>query len=96
MVEFHGVILFFVLSGFLVGGILIKLIDKNGIKFSILKTFWIRLIQRKLKNILLERSKILEKRCNVIAIVYREIYGTWPDGCLHYPRLTGMLSNLKS
>ncbi len=61
---------------------------------AILKTFWIRLIQRKWKNILSERRKILEKRSNIISIIYREIYGNWPNGCLHYPRLTGMLSNL--
>jgi hypothetical protein len=62
---------------------------------AILKTFWIRLIQRKWKNILLERNKILEKRSSIIAIVYREIYGAWPNACLHYPTLSGMLSNLK-
>ena len=63
---------------------------------AILKTFWIRLIQRKWKNILSERRKILEKRGNIIAIVYREIYGAWPNACLHYPTLNGMLSNLNS
>jgi hypothetical protein len=62
---------------------------------AILKTFWIRLIQRKWKNILSERKKILEKRSNIIAIIYREIYGAWPGSCLHYPTLTGMLSNIK-
>ena len=39
---FDGVSFFFVLSGFLIGGILIKLIDKNGFSFSVLKAFWIR------------------------------------------------------
>ena len=45
-----GVSIFFVLSGFLIGGILIKLIDKNGFNFSILKTFWIRRWYRTLPN----------------------------------------------
>ena len=62
---------------------------------AILKTFWIRLIQRKWKNVLSERKRVTEKRNNVISIVYREIYGAWPNGCLHYPRLRGMLSNLR-
>jgi peptidoglycan/LPS O-acetylase OafA/YrhL len=39
---FDGVSIFFVLSGFLIGGILIKLIDEKGINFHILKQFWIR------------------------------------------------------
>ncbi|MFZ1664872.1 MAG: acyltransferase, partial [Flavobacteriales bacterium] len=47
---FDGVSIFFVLSGFLIGGILIKLIDKNGFNFSILKTFWIRRWYRTLPN----------------------------------------------
>lgn len=63
---------------------------------AILKTFWIRLIQRRWKNILSERKRVMEKRNNIISIVYREIYGAWPNGCLRYPRLRGMLSNLMS
>jgi hypothetical protein len=63
---------------------------------AILKTFWIRLIQRKWKNILSERKRITENRSNIIAIVYREIYGTWPKNCSQYPTLNGMLSNLRS
>jgi peptidoglycan/LPS O-acetylase OafA/YrhL len=47
---FDGVTIFFVLSGFLIGGILIKLIDKNGFNFSVLKTFWIRRWYRTLPN----------------------------------------------
>ena len=47
---FDGVSIFFVLSGFLIGGILIKLIDKNGFSISILKTFWIRRWYRTLPN----------------------------------------------
>jgi hypothetical protein len=61
---------------------------------AILKTFWIRLIQRRWKNILAERKRVMEKRNNIISIMYREIYGNWPNGCLRYPRLRGMLSNL--
>lgn len=39
---FDGVSFFFVLSGFLIGGILLKTIEKNGTSFGTLKNFWIR------------------------------------------------------
>lgn len=61
---------------------------------SILKTFWLRLIQRKWKNIINERKKILRKRCNLSSLKYIEINGKWPNDCLNYPLLKGMLSNL--
>ena len=50
MLAFDGVSLFFVLSGFLIGGILIKLFEKNHINKKILINFWIRRWFRTLPN----------------------------------------------
>jgi hypothetical protein len=61
---------------------------------SILKTIWLRLIQRRWKKIINERKLIIKKRCNPNSIKYREIHGIWPDNCFIYPILKGMLSNL--
>jgi peptidoglycan/LPS O-acetylase OafA/YrhL len=47
---FDGVSIFFVLSGFLVGGILIRTIEKNGFSKNILLNFWIRRWFRTLPN----------------------------------------------
>ncbi len=48
---FLGVELFFVLSGFLIGGILIKSITESGeLKFKLIKSFWIRRWFRTLPN----------------------------------------------
>jgi hypothetical protein len=61
---------------------------------SILKTFWIRLIQRVWKKIYKDRLIITRHRCSPNSIKYREIYGKWPSNCINYPTLKGMLYNL--
>lgn len=47
---FDGVCIFFVLSGFLIGNIIIKSVEKNGFSRSELFTFWIRRWFRTLPN----------------------------------------------
>ena len=61
---------------------------------AILKTHWIRLIQRTWKNILNERKTIIQKRARVNALHHRKITGRWPSDCFNYPELQGMLSRL--
>ena len=63
---------------------------------AILKTFWLRLIQRKWKNIIKERENIIKKRCTLNSLRHRELTGKWPNDCLHFPQLKGMLSQLKT
>jgi hypothetical protein len=63
---------------------------------SILKTFWLKIIQRKWKNILKERKIIIKKRSHPNSLRHREIYGKWPNDCCNYPVLKGMLSKLSS
>jgi hypothetical protein len=61
---------------------------------AILKTFWIKLIQRTWKNILQKRNYILKKRANIISLKHRELTGRWPNDCINYPELRGMLSDM--
>ena len=61
---------------------------------AILKTFWLRLIQRIWKKIYNDRQTIIKLRSNIYSLRYREINGAWPDYCINYPTLKGMLSNL--
>jgi hypothetical protein len=63
---------------------------------AILKTFWIKIIQRKWKTIFKLRKEILKKRCNINFLKFRENTGNWPNECFHFPQLQGMLSNLKN
>ena len=47
---YDGVSIFFVLSGFLIGGILIKIVNEKGLNRNILMNFWIRRWFRTLPN----------------------------------------------
>lgn len=60
----------------------------------ILKTFWLRLIQRIWKKTYSERKNIIRKRSNPRALFHREIFGKWPNDCIRYPSLKGMLAHL--
>ena len=62
---------------------------------AILKTFWLRIIQRKWKKIFQERKNIIRQRCSIYNLNIRQIYGKWPQHCIKLPGLKGMLSDLK-
>lgn len=68
---------------------------KSGECISILKTYLIRLIQRTWKNIYKKRIEIMKIRFQPNSIKYREIYGRWPDKCIVFPTIKGMLLYLK-
>ena len=60
---------------------------------AIIKTFWLKIIQRTWKN-------VYKQRCNIIALrklpssqFYRERHGKWPDNCYNLPSLYGLLSS---
>lgn len=61
---------------------------------AILKTFWIRIIQRAWKKIYGQRKDILKKRCCPGAISTFQITGKWPEHCRKLPGLKGILESL--
>ena len=61
---------------------------------SILKTYWLKLIQRTWKKIYKDRKQTLLLRSHLNSLKYKEINGRWPNNCANYPTLTGMLSGL--
>jgi hypothetical protein len=67
---------------------------ESGYCVAIIKTIWIKLIQRTWKKIIKERKNITQKRCLPRALHYRNIHGNWPKECFYYPTLRGMLSKL--
>jgi len=64
---------------------------RGGEKVAILKTFWLRIVQRAWKRIFKERTIIMAKRNSLYSIRYREINGKWPLNCLNVPGLYGLL-----
>jgi hypothetical protein len=55
------------------------------------KTFWIRLVQRRWRSIMRERSRICSKRRTVMARRNFEMMGRWPSGLNVLPGLYGMM-----
>lgn len=60
----------------------------------IIKTIWIKIIQRKWKKVFAERKRLLSERCSPVALYNRMMTGKWPSHCLVLPGLNGMLSDL--
>ena len=70
---------------------IMKLDIKEDVYHVIIKTHWIRLIQRVWKKIFSERCRILNSQKSLKSILNREINGRR----IVLPGLNGMLSNLK-
>jgi len=64
---------------------------QNNEYIAILKTFWIRLIQRTWKRVFVERKNVILKRKLLSSLKYRQLHGTWPKSCNYLPSLYGML-----
>lgn len=70
-----GVSIFFVLSGFLIGGILLKTVEKDGQSLPVLIHFWVRRWFRTLPNYFL----VL-----ILILVTKSILGDFPKVAGHY------------
>jgi hypothetical protein len=68
-------------------------LEPLGYCVGIIKTFWIKIIQRTWKKIMKKRVEIMKIRKSLSAIRYRELNGKWPSNCNSMPGLNGMLSN---
>ena len=62
---------------------------------AILKTIWLRIIQRKWKKIFKEKQAIRQNRLNPTSLHTREITGNWPLEYMTLPGLKGMLNDLQ-
>lgn len=67
---------------------------ESGHCICVIKTIWIKLIQRTWKKVYALRKTIIKRRCSVNSLKIREITGKWPENCRVYPDLQGMMSYL--
>jgi hypothetical protein len=58
----------------------------------VIKTVWLKVIQRSWKRVYKMRKLIRRMRCRPDSIMYRQISGKWPDNCNFMPSIRGMLS----
>ena len=60
---------------------------KGGEEVAYLKTFWLRLVQRRWKKIYQARKEILKKRSGIKALQERQRTGKWPAHLMQLPTL---------
>jgi hypothetical protein len=60
-------------------------------KVAILKTFWLRIVQRAWKRLFQERCLVRQERQSIYSLVYKQVYGTWPKTCEKMPSCSGIL-----
>lgn len=61
---------------------------------AILKTFWLRIVQRKWKKVFQERKNMIRNRLSLTSLHTRQITGKWPKKYETLPGLRGMLNAL--
>jgi hypothetical protein len=67
---------------------------ESGHNVCIIKTIWLKLVQRAWKKNYERRKNIIRQRCSLESLEYRRITGNWPDNYRYLPGLRGMLSSL--
>ena len=67
------------------------LILPTGENITIIKTMWIKFIQRKWKNVYAARQHIIKCRSCPSSLSTRQLTGLWPQHCRQMPSLKGML-----
>jgi len=58
---------------------------------AIIKTFWLKIIQRTWKKIYKQRRNIIITRKLPNSVLYKQTHNKWPDYCSYIPSIKGML-----
>ena len=81
-------------SNYIKPEIIVRLKLPDGYRVAILKTFWIRIVQRKWKKVFAERMRVIELRKKICNMQCRFISGHWPFECNYIPSIVGMLKGI--
>jgi hypothetical protein len=71
----------------------VQLVILDNCYTCVMKTFWIKMIQRTWRKVLVEKQLVLRKRGQVQSQRYFEIHGKYPEGIRVLPGLVGMMRN---
>ena len=71
---------------------IIQVFIRNEYYVAVVKTFWIKLIQRTWKRVFAMRKRVIENRTTLASIKYKELRGIYPHGLNVLPSVYGMLS----
>jgi len=63
----------------------------DGTYSVVLKTHWLRLVQKHWRKTFKNRKEMMKKQMRVGSILYREIYGRFPHEINKLPRLNGLM-----
>jgi len=67
---------------------------QNNTYYVVVKTFWIKIIQRRWRTIYRKRKSIIQQRMRIQSLEYMKINGRYPNGLNVLPKLYGMLRDL--
>jgi hypothetical protein len=73
---------------------IMKMYVKNDTYYVVLKTHWIRLIQRKWKSLFNDFKKRQEQKLKANSLKYREQNGNFPNKLNYRPKIYGMMRKL--
>jgi len=68
---------------------------EDGTYSVVLKTHWIRLVQRHWRKTYQQRKRVIRGRRNLANLRHREVYGRWPHGLNRVPSLHGLMQEYK-
>jgi hypothetical protein len=67
-------------------------ITSDGTYTVLIKTFWLKIVQRHVKKLYREQYMLAKRRGNLKSLHYREINGKYAEGLNNFPTLYGILS----
>jgi len=62
----------------------------SGECVAIIKTVWLKLVQRCWRRVYNEKKRVINRRKQLDSLKFREVHGKWPNDCNYLPSIYGM------